>query len=131
MTRRFAFVLVLAAAAVSACSHGSHGTAPTIDMLSLDPATAKVGAQTTITATVHFTDPDGDIDTVDVEIEPPSAQATTMSADIVGADGETDGKAEFLLTVVPPEAGDYGVRITVVDTQGNRSNELDATFTVQ
>ena len=129
MTRPF--VCLLLASSVAACSADAHGTAPTIDMLTLDPAMVPVGGQSNVIGTVHFADPDGDVATVEIDIEPPTAQMLSTSAEIVGADGKTDGTTQFLLAVVPPEAGDYAVHVTVVDAEDNRSNELDGSFAAQ
>jgi hypothetical protein len=122
--------LILFTALAAGC--GNEDTeAPTIDMLSLQADTLTVGSQSDIMGSLNFEDPDGDVESLEIELTPPTIAPQTLAVDLTGSDDQTEGLAQFVITVVPPEAGEYEVTVTVIDSAGNRSNALVSALTAE
>jgi hypothetical protein len=124
-TRLFAVVTCFA---LAGCSEGDKGTAPTISAFSLDDATVQVGAVETLDGSVAFVDPDGDLSSVEIEMVTPSGGSVMAQAAVVNAEGVTEGTSALQVPVQATEAGTHSLFLVAMDSEGNTSNELEATF---
>ena len=111
--------------ALAACASDDDTAAPTISNLTASPSSLPVGQQTTVSGTVMFSDPDGDLDQLGVEVTLPdqSKQALPMT-DLQNVGTMTEGTIAWALIVVPPSAGRYDMKIWVTDAEGDPSNQL-------
>ncbi len=133
------FYIVFLIQLLGACSSGGGdssiaGTAPSISSLTIDPSQVYVGdggGQADVSGSFYFTDPDGDLSTVTLNIFDASDQLITSNvAPISGASGLTSGIIQGTVTVTTAIAGEYKVKIYVTDSSGNNSNILETIFTV-
>ena len=115
--------------ALAACT-SDDGTAPAIANLTFSPNALPVGQQTTINGNFTFTDPDGDLDQLGVELTLPdqSKQSLPMT-DLQNVGTMTDGTIAWALIVAPPAAGTYHLSLWITDSDGNKSNHLEANAT--
>lgn len=108
------------------------GTAPVISDITFSPDKAVVGTQVTITGSVKFTDPDGDVDSLHVEIKLPGGSSQSIpSVQVQGAGGVTQSQAAFAIILLPPAAGEYVLSVWLADAAGSASNKLEATVTAE
>jgi hypothetical protein len=112
------------------CDEDDTGESPTIENLVLPAEGLVVGMQATLSGSVDFSDPDGDVDQIELTLTPPTVASVTTAADVIGADGQTTGQTAIALAVLPPEAGEYALSVIILDAEGNESNSLETTFTV-
>ena len=111
---------------------GDKGSAPSIDSLSYSPETITMGQQATISGTLSFSDPDGDLSGIAYAITTPSGQSQTApQSPLQGTAGHTAGVLQFAFALIPPEAGQYPFEIWVSDAAGHASNHLSGTLTAQ
>ncbi len=124
-------LLLCSCLAMAACT-SDDTTAPAISNLTFSPNSLPVGAQTTISGNMTFSDPDGDLDQLGVEIELPdqSKQLLPMS-DVQNVGTMTEGTLAWALIVAPPAAGTYRLSLWLTDVDGHESNHLDAVVTAQ
>lgn len=107
-------------------------TAPTISNLTFSPASLPVGQQTTVSGTVAFTDPDGDLDQLGVEVTlPDQTKQTLPMTDVQNVGTMTEGTLSWALIIAPPSAGTYRISIWITDADKHESNHLDATAAAQ
>ncbi|HEY5924658.1 MAG TPA: hypothetical protein VIV11_23425 [Kofleriaceae bacterium] len=117
-------LLLCSCLALVACTTDDN-TAPTISNLAYSPMTMPVGTQTTITGSLNFSDPDGDLDQLAVEITLPDASKQTLPmTDLQNVGSMTEGTIAWALIVVPPAAGRYDMKIWITDIEGEPSNQL-------
>jgi hypothetical protein len=97
-------------------------TAPTISNLTFSPTALPVGQQTTVSGTVAFSDPDGDLDQLGVEVTLPdqSKQSLPMT-DLQNVGTMTDGTIAWALIIAPPAAGTYRMSLWITDADGHAS----------
>jgi hypothetical protein len=107
--------------------------APTISELTYNPTTITVGQQATVTGTVRFDDPDGDVAQLGIEIVLPNQQHQNLPlTDVQGLVGMmTEGTIGWAIIVVPPLAGRYGFSLWITDSEANASNKLDGSLMAQ
>jgi len=111
---------------------GQSGTAPVISDLAYSPDKAAVGTQTTINGTIKFTDAEGDVDKIGIELKLPDGTTQTLpSSAVQGAAGIKAGQAAFIIVLMPPTAGQYTFEIWLADTAGNASNRLSGTVAAE
>ena len=124
-------LLVCSCLSLVACA-SDDGTAPTISNLTFSPSSLPVGQQTTISGTLAFSDPDGDLDQLGVEITLPdqSVQALPLT-DLQNVGTMTDGSIAWALIVAPPSAGSYKMSLWITDIDGHASNRLEASAAAQ
>ncbi len=120
-------VAVLTAALLSACSEDDdHGTAPTLGSIALMPDHVAIGAQAMVTGTVAFTDPDGDVENLELDIASPGGMHSAMEVEVTGTDGVAEGTINFTVVVMLPAAGSYPIAAQLIDAEGNASNTKSA-----
>lgn len=119
--------LAFAALSSTACDEEDKGSAPKISGLELSPTTVEVGATANVTATFAFVAEDADASEVEIVLTA-GGQSVELSTEIMGAEGQSEGQASVLLVVQAAVTGDVGVELTVVDTDGQRSNTLEGTL---
>jgi hypothetical protein len=101
------------------------GRAATIDFLTYDPAAAVVGEAITVTGTVTFEDPDGDVVALGSQVRPPTRQRAQTNRKIrMVLAGATSGTAAFTFVLRPTAPGPHPFDVWVVDEGGNLSNLL-------
>ena len=123
--------LILSLALAAGCTDDD-GSAPTISSLAFSPATVIVGQQTTISGTLAFADPDGDLVDLGVELTLPDQSTQTLPMTPLQNVGTmTDGSVAWSLFVAPPAAGTYGLALWLVDASGHASNRLAGTLQAQ
>jgi hypothetical protein len=120
--------IYLALTLTTACA--TDATSPEISELTATPNTMTVGEQVTLSGTLHFDDPDGDLDQLGAEITLPdqTRQALPMT-NLIGVGSMTTGTLGWRMLVVPPSAGDYTLSLWLTDASGNESNRLEAVAT--
>jgi len=117
-------LLVLAAA----CTDDS--ASPTISDLTGSPTSMKVGQQVTMTGTMMFDDPDGNLAQLGGEITLPDQRVQELRmTDLAGVGSMKTGTLGWQMAVIPPMAGDYTLALWVTDADGNESNHLETTAT--
>ena len=122
--------ILLSALLFTACTDDS--TAPAISDLTFSPSSLPVGQQTTISGTIKFSDPDGDLDQLGVEVTlPDQSKQTLPMTDLQNVGTMTDGTIGWALIMAPPQAGTYHMALWITDADGNKSNHLDASATAQ
>ena len=115
---------------VAAC--GTDDTSPMIADLTYSPMTVTVGQQFTVSGTMTFDDPDGDLAQLGIEVTSPGGMRQTLPmADLQGTGTMTEGTLTFAITSILPAAGSYGFSLWITDDAGNQSNRLDGTLTAQ
>lgn len=120
-------VAALATALLSACSEDDdHGTAPTLESISLTPDHVAVGVQATVMGSVAFTDPDGDIENIELDLASPDGTHSSMEVEVSGADGIAEGTVAFTVSLILPAAGSYPIAAQLIDAEGNASNTKSA-----
>jgi hypothetical protein len=113
----------LLAAALSACAEDDdHGTAPSLASISLNPDHVAIGVQAMVTGTLAFTDPDGDVETIELDLGSPDGTHSAMEVEVSGADGVAEGTVAFSVIVKLPAAGSYPIAAQLIDAEGNASN---------
>ncbi len=123
---------LLSCLALVACASDDNGAVPTITNLTLSQTTLAVGQQTTVSGTVGFDDPDGDLEELGIEITlPDQSKQTVPMTPLQNIGTMTSGSIAWSLIIAPPAAGTYGMDLWVVDANGNASNRLDAALTAQ
>lgn len=123
---------LLSCLALVACASDDNGAVPTITNLTLSQTTLPVGQQTTVSGTVAFEDPDGDLMELGVELTLPDTSKQTLPMTPLQNIGTmTSGTIAWSLIIAPPSAGTYGMELWTVDANGNASNRLDAALTAQ
>lgn len=122
---------LLLCACLTACA-SDDTTAPTITNLTFSPSSLPVGVQTTISGTVTFSDPDGDLDQLGVELTLPdqSKQSLPMT-DLQNVGAMTDGSIAWAMIVAPPAAGTYKMALWITDLDGHASNRLEGSAMAQ
>ena len=114
---------------IAACSSSSsHGTAPTVSALNLSPTDLKVGSANTVTGTMQFADPDGDLVEIDSEVHVGAQTQTLPATQLAGVSGQTVGTLQLTVLVQPTAAGQIDFFVWVTDKQGNSSNRLTTVF---
>jgi hypothetical protein len=110
------------------------GTAPTISALSFSPNVAYVdagGGELVVIGTLDYADPDGDIETLTIEVRDEAGQIIDdITTPIEGVVGSTSGTVEGELVADTSTAGKYAVRVHVTDSKNHRSNQLEDTFRI-
>jgi hypothetical protein len=106
---------------------GDDGSAPEISNLSLDPDAVPAGQQTNVNAFFDFSDPDGDVDTVEVTLRA-GGQENSLETDLMNAGGMTDGMAQVIIVLTAQAPLPIDVSIVAIDEAGNRSNTLTGTI---
>lgn len=109
--------------------NGNVNVAPVISNLQLgrDSAVFNEGGGTTVLqAFLDYTDPEGDITTVRIEITGGSSISVDVQQPIPTPSGTLEGLIEFSTT----ESGEFTGQVWVIDSAGNNSNRLDFTFTI-
>jgi hypothetical protein len=121
-------LLLSSCLAIAACS--DDGNAPTISNLTATPASVPVGQQSTVSGTMGFSDPDGDLDQLGVEVTlPDQSKQTLPMSDLQNVGTMTEGTLGWALFITPPAAGTYRLSLWITDIDGKQSNHLDATVT--
>jgi hypothetical protein len=112
---------------------GDGGTAPGISNLEYSPNSAHVGeggGAVTVTGTMDFVDPDGDLDFVRFRYRPcGTGDWTNNDVDITGVSGLTSGTITFtgyIDTTCPP--GSNTAQASAFDEAGHQSNTLNASW---
>jgi hypothetical protein len=111
----------------SACAdeHDS-GTAPTIASVSLMPDHVAVGVQVMVGGSVEFSDPEGDVETIELDLGSPDGMHDAMEVDVSNAHGVEQGTVAFTMVLMLPAAGSYSILTQLVDGEGNFSNTKSA-----
>ena len=124
-------LLLCSCLALAACTTDDNA-APTISNLTYAPNTMTVGVQTTISGSLDFSDPDGNLDQLAVEVTLPdqSKQMLPMT-DLQNVGTMTEGTIAWALIVVPPSAGRYDMKIWITDVEGDPSNQLSGSAMAQ
>jgi hypothetical protein len=124
-------ILLASCLALAACT-SDDSTGPTISNLTMSPTSFTVGMQTTINGSVKFTDPDGDLDQLAVEVTLPNQTKQMLPmTDLQNVGTMTDGTIAWALIFVPPSAGTYQMSLWVTDADGHLSNKLEGSGTAQ
>jgi len=111
---------------------GDPGAPPTVSNLALTPETVTAGSLVTLSGTMRFSDPDGDVALLVSELElPGGATQPGPETPVAGAAGITTGDVPFQLALQTSAPGALTVRVWLVDTKGNPSNTLEAVVTVE
>jgi hypothetical protein len=107
-------------------------SAPSISNLTFSPNALPVGQQTNVTGTITFSDPDGDLDQLGVEVTLPdqSKQSLPMTK-LQNVGAMTDGTIAWTLIIAPPKPGAYRMSLWITDIDGHDSNRLEASATAQ
>ena len=123
--------LLLLATGVLACGDGSAtGTAPTLSDLSFNSTT--VAPSSTITRTMKISDPDGlGGMTVTLSLTGPASAQSTIPVQSA-SDAVTSASVPFVVALsAATPTGTYTFTVTATDSEGNDSNALSGTVTVQ
>jgi len=124
-------ILLCSCLSLVACT-SDDSAAPKISNLTFSPSSLPVGQQSTISGTVGFSDPDGDLDQLGVEVTlPDQSKQTLPMSDLQNVGTMTDGSIAWALIIVPPSAGTYHLSLWITDAGGNASNHLEASATAQ
>ena len=101
------------------------GEPPRISGLTYDPATIPVGSPTTITGTLTFEDPDGDVARFGLAVTPPGGESQELpKVDIANAQGVKRSPTQVAFFVQPQVPGPHEFEVYVVDAEGHESNRL-------
>lgn len=137
-TRPRLLAVLLTALGLAACGGGDGGgdlgTAPTLSGLNYAPTSVYVGdggGTQVVSGEFAFVDPDGDLSTATLSVlDASGGTLSTTSVPIAGVTGQTSGVVSGQVTVSTTVAGNFTIRVSVVDRDGLRSNELNGTFRV-
>ncbi|MBC8073566.1 MAG: hypothetical protein IAG13_34915 [Deltaproteobacteria bacterium] len=122
----------LLATALSACAEDDdHGTAPTLGSLALVPDTVAVGVQAMVSGTLAFTDPDADVENIELDLAAPDDTHSAIEVEVSGTDGVVEGTVAFSVIVTLPAAGSYTIAAQLIDAEGNASNTKTAPLLAQ
>jgi hypothetical protein len=132
---RSAFVLTAAALMLASCGGGGGSSVahvPSIADLAYTPSVIPAGAgSVVVTGAVSFYDEGGDIQTVTVRItDTQGNEVSSISMPILGAEGQTSGIIGGNFAAPTYIAGQYTIHLSIADSQGAYSNELDGLLTV-
>jgi len=102
--------------------------APVISNLQArDSAPFMEGGGVSVTlVSLDYTDPEGDITTVRIEMDDGTGVSLEVAGPIPAPSGTLEGEVEFSTT----ESGVYTGQVWVIDSAGNNSNRLAFTFTI-
>ncbi len=109
------------------------GDPPSISGLQYSPSSATAGSGLmSVSGSFYFTDPDGDLAYGKFSYSSCGVgPLQDMQVPIAGVEGAESGLVGFLLfgdTSCP--AGQYNILVSAIDEEGNESNTLVATFTL-
>ncbi len=131
--RAVAALLILTAVTSSACRGDGDdgGGAPEISGLIYSPDAAVVGDTVLIEGEFAFTDDEGDVAFMAVELRP-SGGVPQRAADVsvTGSAGVVDGTVPFQLTLQNLTAGSVEFALWLIDVEENESNELVGAVTI-
>ncbi|MCB9736431.1 MAG: hypothetical protein H6745_27960 [Deltaproteobacteria bacterium] len=122
------------APAVAGCADdaGDPGTAPTVAGLTVTPDHLTAGQVVTLSGSLTFDDPDGDVALLASElVTADGATADGPEAEVAGAAGLRSGTVPFAFALASGAAGTLTLRVWLVDAAGNASNALETTLTVE
>jgi hypothetical protein len=129
--------IVVAACLISACGGGGDGASPahppSISLLSYNPTSFPVSSYGTAIAdgSVYFTDSGGDVATVTIRVtDSQGNEVSSLSMPIYGAEGQVSGTIGGAVQVPTSVAGLYTVHLSISDSRGDMSNELDGVVTI-
>lgn len=131
--------IIAAAALLAGCGGGgggggNAGNAPVIANLRYAPGFAQLnagGGTVTVTGSVDFTDPDGDVSSVVIETFDPAGQPLgSTTTPVPGAAGLRSGTVTVSVLAPTTVAGDFTFQVFVADATGRTSNRLTGTFSV-
>jgi hypothetical protein len=128
------FLLPLTALALLGCDSStepdsSRGNAPVITRFDFSPESTAYypwGDSITIRGTIGFTDPEGDLASIRLSIAP----GGELTLDAGAAAGLVAGTVVGDIRVATGTIGSYTVTVTLLDSQGNRSNPASKVFKV-
>lgn len=127
MSRKLASSLLVV---LAACSDG--GDPPEISNLTMTPQTVPVGAATTVSGTMNFSDADGDVDKIAAAVIVPGGARTELDPVPVQTVGDpTAGMVNYAFLIAPPSPGSYTVELWLIDDSGNESNLLSGQLLAQ
>ncbi|MBI3584821.1 MAG: hypothetical protein HY096_12870 [Nitrospinae bacterium] len=118
----------------SATAPSNKGSAPIISNLYYSPATASYlqgGGAVTVYAYLDYIDADGDIDTgssYGLQLDGVTIKTTTST--LSNMSGKTSGTMSLVSAIPTLTRGTLTYTVWVTDKQGNNSNQVTATFTV-
>jgi hypothetical protein len=116
---------------LAACT-SDDSSAPTISNLTFSPSSLSVGQQTTVSGTLAFSDPDGDLDQIGVEVTlPDQTKQTVPMTNVQNVGAMTEGTLSWAVIITPPAAGTYRLSLWITDAVEHESNHLDAVATAQ
>ena len=108
------------------------GTAPELSGLTYDDVIVPLGVVTTIDGMVHFSDPDGDVQTLHLAlVQPDGARSELAPSQIGGTAGMTEGDLALILSIGPVMTGTHEFEVFVRDAGGNSSNTLSGTVNAE
>lgn len=123
---------MIVALGCAACSDADDGQGPTISALTYSPKNMAVGQSNTISGTMLFADPDGDLDELAASILLPSgARQDIAPTKIQSVAGMKSGPLSWSMLIRPPVAGTYSLDLHVEDAAGHASNTMTAVITAQ
>lgn len=134
MRRGLTVVLGMLTMVVMGCSADSGdggGTAPTTANLTVQQSTVPVGTQTNVNGSMDFTDPDGDVKQLLIDLTADGQTTSLPPTPVNGAAGITMGSVPFILAIIPQKAGTIEVSLTLEDAAGNRAAPLKTTLTAE
>jgi len=130
------FLLTTLLALLAACSGGGGGggggvpvnVAPVISNLQARDSAPFMegGGVSTTLVSLDYTDPEGDITTVRIEMDDGTGVSLEVAGPIPAPSGTLEGEVEFSTTA----SGVYTGQVWVIDSGGNNSNRLPFTFTI-
>lgn len=108
------------------------GTPPSIDELTFQPSEGAIGRTTTVSGTIDFEDPDGDVAQSVVSIlQPDGASLFIEPVAVQGAEGHKSGTVGFAFLLTPSQEGQHQFDVWLIDEAGNSSNRLTGTINVE
>ena len=136
---QFCFLVTTLLTLLAACGGGSSGggnggnggvnVTPAISNLQLARDSAEFnegGGMSVLQVFLDYTDPEGDINSVTIEL----SDGTSISVDVQGPIPTPSGTLEGLVEFSTAESGEFTGQVWVIDSAGNESNRLDFTFTI-
>lgn len=133
-----ALVIVLGSSGVWSAGCGdddASGAAPVISNLTCDACDATglaLNVSQTIYGTFDFTDPDGDVERMQMDVLNPNGLTSVAPDTVLSNVAEvTAGSVNWNVTLTPSQTGTYELTLRLVDAEGNVSNELQDAFDVQ
>jgi N-acetylneuraminic acid mutarotase len=111
------------------------GVMPTISGLSFSPTTARVddnGGQVNVSATIDFSDPDGDLRSATINVlDAAGTTVTSQATTIANVDGVISGTIQATVTASTSTVGDFTVQVFVTDARALQSNSLEGLFSIR